>query len=102
MFEGFPIVGLTAPALLGITVLLLLMGKIVPRATMQDKIQEAADWKAAYEKERDARGRSNLQTIELLEVSKTTHSITVAMFDVVRQNSQSSGGTNVLSKDQGT
>lgn len=99
MFEGIPVVGLTAPALLGITVLLLLMGRIVPRATMQDKIQEASDWKAAYEAERDARAKSDAQTVELLEVSKTTHAISVAMFDVIRQRLGQSGGTDVLSKE---
>jgi len=99
MFEGIPVVGLTAPALLGITVLLLLMGRIVPRATMQDKIQEASDWKAAYEAEREARAKSDAQTVELLEVSKTTHAISAAMFDVIRQRLGQSGGTDVLSKD---
>lgn len=99
MFEGIPVVSLTAPALLGITILLLLMGRIVPRVTLQDKTQEAADWKSAYEAERDARARSNLQTIELLEVSKTTHAITVAMFDVVRQDMRRMGGTDVVPKE---
>lgn len=99
MFEGIPLVGLSAPVLLGITVLLLLVGRIVPRTTLVDKQQEAADWKAAYEAEREARAKSDAQTVELLEVSKTTHAISVAMFDVIRQRLGQSGGTDVLSKD---
>jgi hypothetical protein len=99
MLDGIPVVGLSAPVLLGITVLLLLLGKIVPRATLQDKIQEAADWKAAYEAEREARAKSDAQTAELLEVSKTTHSISVAMFDVIRQSVRQGGGTDVASQD---
>ena len=85
MFDGVPIVGLTAPTLLGIAVLLMLTGKIVPRSTLIDKTKEASDWKAAYEAEREARASSDAQTVELLEVSKTNHAITVAMFDVIRQ-----------------
>ena len=95
MFEGIPLVGLTAPTLLGIAILLLLVGRIVPRATLEDKKQEAADWKAAYETEREARIKSDAQTGELLEVSKTTHAITVAMFDVIRSTTQQVGGTHV-------
>lgn len=95
MLEGIPVVGLTAPALLGIAVLLLLLGRIVPRPTLEDKKQEAADWKAAYEAEREARATADRQTGELLEVSKTTHAITVAMFDVIRQNTRQAGGTDV-------
>lgn len=99
MLEGIPLVGLTAPTLLGIAILLLLTGRIVPRTTLQDKAQEAADWKAAYEKEREARVSSDKQTAELLEVSKTTHSISVAMFDVVRRSLRQSGGADVAQEE---
>jgi hypothetical protein len=92
MLDGIPLVGLTAPTLLSIAVLLLLTGRIVPRATLQDKAEEARDWKAAYELEREARISSDAQTVELLEVSKTNHAVTVAMFDVIRQ----AGGGSVL------
>ena len=39
MLDGLPLVDLTAPALLGITVLLLLLGRIVPRSSLVDKIR---------------------------------------------------------------
>jgi hypothetical protein len=85
--EGVPIYGLTAPALLGIAILLLLLGKIVPRSTLldrdkqiEDKSQEAERWRQAYETEREARSLSNRQTIELLEVTKLTNQIVMAAF----------------------
>jgi hypothetical protein len=75
-----PLVGLTAPALLGLAMLMLLTGRIVPRPTYRDKAEEAERWRAAYETEREARALSNRQTIELLEVTKLTNAIVVAAF----------------------
>lgn len=82
MLDGLPVplYSLTAPTLLGITILLLLTGRIVPRSTLRDKSLEAEKWREAYEKERDARATSNAQTIELLETAKLTHKIVAAMF----------------------
>lgn len=97
MLEGVPLVGLTAPGLLGLAILLLLTGRIVPRSTLMDKIAEANQWRLAYEAEREARATSDAQTSELLEVSKTTHTITVAMFDAIRH--QTGGPPNVVPKD---
>lgn len=79
MIEGVPISLLSASALLGLTVLLLLTGRIVPRSTLVDKIDEAERWRQAYEVEREARRISDAQTSELLEVAKTTHAIISAM-----------------------
>lgn len=85
--DGVPLVGLTAPALLGIAILLLLLGRIVPKATLDDKdrqigdkAEEAERWRKAYETEREARALSNRQTIELLDVTKLTNTIVVAAF----------------------
>lgn len=80
MLEGIPILDLTAPALLGITVLLIFLGRIIPRPFYQEKAVEADRWREAYEKEREARLASDAQTAELLEVAKTTHNIIVAVF----------------------
>jgi hypothetical protein len=80
MLDGIPIAALTAPTLLGFAVLMLLLGKIVPRATLVDKAEEAERWRKAYEAEREARVISDAQTAELLELAKTTHNILVAMF----------------------
>lgn len=80
MLEGFPLIGLTAPALLGIAILLLLFGRIVPRSTLLDKSNESEKWRQAYETEREARALSNKQTIELLELAKLTNAIVVSAF----------------------
>lgn len=75
-----PLVGLTAPVLLGLAVLMLLTGRIVPRSTYRDKADDAERWRLAYETERETRALSNRQTIELLEVTKLTNAIVVAAF----------------------
>lgn len=80
MLDGIPIVELTVRTLLGITVLLLLTGRIVPRYIYMEKAKEADRWREAYEQEKEARTTSDRQTAELLEVAKTTHNIIAAMF----------------------
>lgn len=99
VFDGVPLVGLSAPALLGFGFLLLMTGRLVPKKTL-DRAEAVADkWQEAYEKEREARVTSDAQTVELLEVSKTTHAVTVAMFDTIRLEQAKSGGARVVPKD---
>lgn len=97
MIEGIPLVDLTPSVLLGITVLLLLMGRIIPRATLSDKALEAERWREAYEKEREARNTSDAQTAELLEVAHLTHAIINAMFNET-QHIRPIGGSRVPPK----
>ena len=92
MLEGIPILGLSAPALLGIAILLMFTGRLFPRSTVQDLRQERDTWRAAYETEREARAKANQQSIELLEGLKTNHAVIVAMFDVIKEIR---GGSNV-------
>lgn len=80
MIEGVPIAELTPSALLGICVLLLLLGRIVPRSTLVDKAEECERWRLAYESERKARATLEEQTEELLEVARTSHSVLTAIF----------------------
>ena len=75
-----PLIGLTAPTLVGLAVLFLMTGRIVPRTTYQEKIKEAADWRQAYENEREARAKSEQHMVELLEVSKANYAIVHAVF----------------------
>lgn len=72
MIEGIPVLQLTPSVLVGITVLMLLKGWIVPRSTLQDKQKEADQWHTAYELEREARNTSDAQNRELLEVAKAS------------------------------
>lgn len=98
VLDGVPLVGLSAPTLLGLCILLLLTGRIVPRATLLEKKQEADKWQAAYEKEREARAAADAQSQELLEVSKTTHHIVLALFQNAQEAAARGGNANVLPK----
>ena len=75
MIEGIPLTGLTAPALLGIAILMLFTGKLWTNSAFQEKCSEAERWRLAYEAERAARLESEAQTKELLEVAKTTQAL---------------------------
>ena len=79
MIDGVPVSVLSASALLGLAVLMLLTGRLVPRVNLMDKIREADRWREAYEKERETSSLANAQVSELLEVAKTTHAIISAM-----------------------
>ena len=81
MLDGISIIGLTPAGLLLITVFFIMTGRLVPKATYQDKVKEADLWRAAYEAERAARTISDAQTRELLEVAKTSEKFLSAVFD---------------------
>ena len=96
MFDGIPVLDYSAPTLLGITVILLLLGLIVPRRTLNDKIREAKEWRDAYEKERDSRILAAAQTTEHLELAKTTHEILDAAFNAPGRHRSPPGGPNAV------
>lgn len=95
MFEGIPIVGLTAPTLLLVAVLLIFTGRLIPQRYYKEKVEEATRWKLAYEDEKEARRVSNAQSMQLLESVKTNHAVIEAMFKTVREIKES-GGSNVV------
>lgn len=76
------LVDLTAPTLLGLAILLVFTGRLVPRAFLKDKEEECMHWRRAYEAEREARMTSDSQTVELLELAKTTNMLITALFQV--------------------
>jgi hypothetical protein len=80
MLGDVPVEKLSAPVLVGLIVLMILLRWLVPRATYKEKCQEAENWRQAYEAERDARAKSDAQTTELLELAKTTHNVLVSWF----------------------
>jgi hypothetical protein len=94
MFEGIPIDKLTAPVLLGICVLLILTGRLIPRRVYQDKSEECDRYREAFETEREARATSDAQTSELLEGQKTLLHLVEAIF----QNSETArkGGEDLV------
>lgn len=81
---------MTAPSLLGLTVVLLLLGVIVPSPTLKEKKKEAERWRLAYEAEREARSKAESHSVELLEVSKATYSIIEAVFGSRRRGIRAS------------
>ena len=80
MFDGIPIGDLTAPGLVGVFVLLVFTGLLVPRKTYRDKSDESERWRVAFETERTARETSDRQTSELLEGQTSSHAVRVAIF----------------------
>ena len=99
MLDGIPFEKLTAPVLVGIAVLLLLIGRLVPRSSLMDVAKERDQWRLAYEASEKARAASDAQTAELLELAKTTHNIIVAMFDAT-DYAKRSGGARVVPTGQ--
>lgn len=94
LVDGLPIVGLTAPTLLGITILMLLTGRLWTNKAYEEKVKESNQWRGAFEKEHEARVASDAQVRELLELAKTTHALITAVFSNSEKMRQS-GGSDV-------
>lgn len=91
MWDGISIIGLTAPGLLLIAVLMVLTGRLVPKSTHEQTVKERDQWRAAYEVAELARSTQEAQTRELLEVAKTSTAVLTALheFSEKKQLSQS-------------
>lgn len=72
---GLPVVGLTAPFLLGLSVLLLLTGKLIPRRTYDDLRKDRDDWKAAHAKSEETRAELVSHMTVMVEQAKVTESL---------------------------
>src|SRR6185503_3040876 len=92
MFAGISIVSLTPSVLLGITVLMIFVGRLWTNSAYQEKCKEAERWRKAYETEKEARATSDAQTRELLEVGKSTYALLDAVFST--NEPQSKGGAH--------
>lgn len=79
MLDGVPVGTLGPAALCGIFVLLVFTGRLVSRYVYEQKSAESERWRLAYENERDARQVSELQSVELLELAKTTKKLIEAI-----------------------
>lgn len=80
MFEGIPIETLTVRGLLGLGVLMLMFGYLVPRWVYKDKAEESTRWQLAFEKQRERADKSDAQVEQMLEQGKTTHALITAIF----------------------
>lgn len=72
---GITFADLTSSTLVGAFVISILLGKLVPKTTLQDTMQERDRWREAYEAEREARGDAEAQTQELIERTRRLHDI---------------------------
>lgn len=73
MPDGFSLslIDYTPPTLLGLAVVLIFFGLLVPRWVYQEKVKEVEYLKKALELRAEAQERSTAQTAELLEATKT-------------------------------
>ena len=94
MIGDIPITGLTAPGILGLAVILLLTGYIVPRKYLVDKETEILRWKKAYETEREARIVSDSQTGQLLVAIEANRDLMSALLTVVKPEARSGGSSD--------
>lgn len=95
MFEGIDAATLTPAAIVCIGILMVFSGLLVPYRSHRETVREAERWRLAYEAERDARAKSDAQTTELLEVTKTTRNILVALSGTA-ERLRGPGGTDVV------
>ncbi|MFE9845761.1 hypothetical protein [Streptomyces goshikiensis] len=68
---GFTPADLGVSGLLIVVVLLILTGRLVPRATLVDMREERDTWRAAHSESEAARQAEREMTTELLELSRT-------------------------------
>lgn len=74
-----PAESLTLGGLLGLAVLAVLLGWLVPRRTLTDQQRETEHWRAAFENAEQARAEQAEQIRELAEVGRTTNAMIAAL-----------------------
>lgn len=74
-----PAESLTLGGLLGLAVLAVLAGWLVPRRTLTDQQRQAEHWRTAYENSEKARAEQADQIRELSELARTTNAMIAAL-----------------------
>lgn len=69
---GLPLGTLTPAGLLGLVIILIALGKLVPRRTLEDVIEDRNQWREAHQTSEKARLELQQQVQELLESSRAT------------------------------
>lgn len=75
MIDGVPILELTPSVLLGIVILMVLTGRLVPRRTFQDMKEDRDGWRAAHRVSEEARVEISKQLDVALEVGDTMRQV---------------------------
>jgi hypothetical protein len=83
---GVPVAGLTAPVLLGIGILLILTGRLVPRRTYDDALRDRDRWQQAHSVSEEARLTQTKQLDAVLEVGETVKQVMLALDRVRRED----------------
>lgn len=83
-FEGVPIVGLSAPVLLGIFVLLVFRGFLVPRKTYEDMKEDRDFWRAAHAVSEEARLMKDQQMEVVKEIGQSVTMFSRSLDEVIR------------------
>lgn len=76
---GIPLGELTAPTLLGIAIVLILRGSLVPRKTHDDIINDRNQWREAHRISEEARLAQTKQLDAVLEVGETVKNVMTAL-----------------------
>lgn len=76
---SIPLAGLTAPALLGIAIVLILSGRLIPRRTYDDLREDRDRWQRAFTVSEEARLSQSKQLDAAMEVGKTVTDVMVAL-----------------------
>lgn len=76
---GIPAESLTLGGLLGLAVLSVLSGWLVPRRTLTDQQKQAEHWRTAWENAEKARAEQADQIHELTELARTTNAAIAAL-----------------------
>lgn len=72
MIEGLPVGQIGAGGLVTAFVLAVLLGRLVPRRTLEDILHDRDEWRAAHRISEAARAEGQQQVNELLEHARTT------------------------------
>ena len=76
---GFTPTDLGLAGLMGLVVLLILTGRLVPRSTLLDMREERDTWRAAHVSSEAARLAEREQVTELLELSRTASHVLTSL-----------------------
>lgn len=102
MFMGIPVGDLTAPALVGIAVMMVFFGLLVPRWTYKEKAKESERWRLAFETERERANTADAQAAKVLEGQQTSHKLIEAIFEITSKARREAGDQgNVVSQREG-
>lgn len=95
---GVPLVGLTAPALLGLFVWLVFNGYLVPRRTYQDMKDDRDYWRQAHSISEEARGVKDEQLNVVKDIGQTVMMFSRALDRVVLQKTMEAGEEDGVKK----